>query len=35
MSYTTFDLTVEDHIAHLQLNRPDAYNSMNQAFWNE
>ncbi|MDI3323463.1 crotonase/enoyl-CoA hydratase family protein [Pontibacterium granulatum] len=35
MSYTTFDLTVEDHIAHLQLNRPDAYNSMNQAFWRE
>lgn len=35
MSYTTFDLTVENHIAHLQLNRPDAYNSMNQAFWSE
>ncbi len=35
MSYQTFDLTVTDAIAHLQLNRPDAYNSMNRAFWQE
>lgn len=35
MSYETFTLTVENHIAHLQLNRPDAHNSMNRAFWAE
>ena len=35
MSYQTFDLTVTDAVAHLQLNRPDAYNSMNRAFWQE
>jgi enoyl-CoA hydratase len=35
MSYQTFDLTVTDGVAHLQLNRPDAYNSMNRAFWQE
>ncbi len=35
MSYQTFDLTVTDAVAHLHLNRPDAYNSMNRAFWQE
>jgi enoyl-CoA hydratase len=35
MSYQTFELTVTDKIAHLRLNRPDAYNSMNRDFWHE
>ena len=35
MSYETFTLSVENHIAHLQLNRPDAYNSMSRDFWRE
>ncbi len=35
MSYQTFDLMVNDKIAHLQLNRPEAYNSMSREFWRE
>ncbi|WP_028470505.1 crotonase/enoyl-CoA hydratase family protein [Neptunomonas japonica] len=35
MSYQTFDLVVNDKIAHLQLNRPEAYNSMSREFWRE
>lgn len=35
MSYANFSLSLEGHIAHLQLNRPDAYNSMDQAFWRD
>ncbi len=35
MSYQTFDLSLEGHIAHLQLSRPEKYNSLNQAFWRE
>lgn len=35
MSYQTLGLTVTDAVAHLQLNRPDAYNSMNRTFWQE
>jgi len=30
-----FDLTVSDRIAHLRLNRPDAYNTMIPEFWSE
>ncbi|HEY0884743.1 MAG TPA: enoyl-CoA hydratase-related protein [Ramlibacter sp.] len=30
-----FTLTEQDHIAHLILNRPDALNAMNPAFWRE
>jgi enoyl-CoA hydratase len=30
-----FSLTVQDHIAHLVLNRPDAMNTMHPAFWRE
>ncbi len=35
MTYTCFDVNVADHIAHIQLKRPDAYNSMTRDFWNE
>jgi enoyl-CoA hydratase len=35
MSYETFTLSVENHIAQIKLNRPEAYNSMNRAFWSE
>lgn len=35
MSYTTLKVDIQGAIAHVQLNRPDAYNSMNKAFWNE
>ncbi|OMH29491.1 crotonase/enoyl-CoA hydratase family protein [Motiliproteus sp. MSK22-1] len=35
MTYETFNLVVEDHIAHLQLSRPESHNSMNRAFWQE
>lgn len=35
MSYSTLTLSVEDHVAHLSLNRPSAYNSFNRAFWKE
>jgi len=30
-----FKLTIEDHIAHLVLNRPEKANSMSSAFWTE
>lgn len=32
---TCFDLTIEHNIAHIVLNRPEAMNAMNRAFWNE
>ncbi|SIS79602.1 crotonase/enoyl-CoA hydratase family protein [Neptunomonas antarctica] len=35
MRYQTFELTLTGKIAHLRLNRPDAYNSMNRDFWHE
>lgn len=35
MSYQTFTLSVENHVAHLQLSRPEQRNSMNRAFWKE
>jgi len=35
MTYTCFDVTIEDQIAHIQLNRPEKRNSMIPAFWNE
>ncbi len=35
MSYQTFTLSVDSHIAHLQLSRPEQRNSMNRAFWKE
>lgn len=34
-TYECFDVSVEDGIAHLQLNRPDKANSLTRAFWSE
>ena len=33
--WTCFSVSIEDGVAHIQLNRPDALNAMNRAFWNE
>jgi len=33
--WTCFDVSIEAGVAHIQLNRPDAMNAMNRAFWNE
>lgn len=35
MPYETLDLTVEDHVAHLRLNRPKALNTMTLPFWRD
>lgn len=35
MTYTTFEFSVADHIAHIRFNRPDKRNAMNRAFWEE
>ena len=35
MLYTTFELDVVEGVAKLTLNRPQQYNSMNRAFWQE
>jgi len=35
MTYTCFDVTIENNIAHIVLNRPEKRNSMNVAFWDE
>ena len=32
---TCFSLTISNAIAHIVLNRPQAFNAMNRAFWNE
>ena len=32
---TCFDVTIQDKIAHIQLKRPEAFNSMTRDFWNE
>lgn len=34
-SYETLAVSLEDGIAHVQLNRPDALNAMNKPFWQE
>jgi enoyl-CoA hydratase len=34
-AYACFDVKIADNIAHIQLKRPDAYNSMTRDFWNE
>jgi enoyl-CoA hydratase len=30
-----FDVSIEDHVAHIRLKRPEALNAMNRPFWNE
>lgn len=35
MGYTCFEVTETDHIAHVSMNRPDAFNSMTTDFWRE
>src|ERR1700754_4478840 len=32
---TCFKVSIENNIAHIQLSRPEAFNSMPRAFWNE
>jgi len=32
---TCFTLSIENNVAHIVLNRPEALNAMNRAFWNE
>ncbi|MBU6372546.1 MAG: crotonase/enoyl-CoA hydratase family protein [Alphaproteobacteria bacterium] len=32
---TCFDVSIENNVAHLQMKRPDAFNTMTRAFWNE
>jgi enoyl-CoA hydratase len=34
-TYECFDVSIEGGVAHIQLKRPDAFNSMIRAFWNE
>ena len=35
MSYSCFEYEIENHIAHIQMSRPEAFNSMSRAFWSE
>jgi enoyl-CoA hydratase len=35
MTYTCFDVKIENQIAHIVMNRPEKRNNMNAAFWNE
>ena len=35
MGHTCFDVSVSEGVAHLRLNRPDAYNTMTAEFWGE
>jgi enoyl-CoA hydratase len=35
MAYECFNVTIEDGVAHIQLKRPEAMNSMVRAFWRE
>lgn len=34
-AYDCFEVTLEAGVAHIRLNRPDAFNSMVRAFWRE
>ena len=34
-AYTCFNVENNDKVAHIQLKRPEAFNSMTRAFWNE
>ena len=33
--WTCFSVSIEGGVAHIQLKRPEAFNAMNRAFWNE
>jgi len=35
MTYSCFNVEIADHVAHIQLKRPDELNTMTRAFWNE
>ena len=35
MQLTCFEVSIEDHVAHIQMSRPNEMNSMNKAFWKE
>ena len=35
MSYECFDVSIDENIAHVVLNRPEKRNNMNAAFWDE
>ena len=35
MAYTTFNYAVRDSVAHIELSRPQALNTMNKEFWDE
>ncbi len=34
-SSVCFNVTIEDNVAHIQMKRPEAFNSMTRDFWNE
>lgn len=34
-THTCFDVEIRDKIAHIRLKRPEVFNTMNRAFWNE
>src|SRR3990167_10855167 len=34
-AWTCFNVSIEDGVAHIQLKRPEAMNTMNKAFWAE
>ena len=33
--WTCFNVSIEDQVAHIQMQRPEAMNTMNKAFWSE
>ena len=35
IDWTCFNVTLEDGVAHIQMKRAEAMNSMNRQFWNE
>ncbi len=35
MTYSCFNVETKDKVAHIQLKRPEAFNTMTRAFWNE
>jgi enoyl-CoA hydratase len=35
MTYNCFNVEIADHVAHIQLKRPDELNTMTRDFWNE